>query len=659
MAYYGGGVGPPAGGFGNLAGNEAQKEAERHRMIAQHLSSQLQARQQQPPLPYAPPAAGSALRPNLAPTPASPPSPFGGGAAPNGVRRVSGQLRQSPGVVEGTGSPPPQQGNPVVRTFAVLLSDRYGNRWYERDVTCSRASDLVGILERRLGMQLREVTYQGTPLTDNNFPFVPDDLRLDVTTVTDSASPRRTLTLFVEEAPRRVQVAAGSVQELCDRLREQGIQAERLLYKVRTPAGEDVFEPLVTLDSLSYEHHVRWIGAQQSSNNFGGVGSAPPSPPPAGFANTHPSLGGTRTPGGAPRLQPPPGRHLSPAVAYQPSPGDVVDTHRVMVEAGHLLMAALPSADDDEVAAATARVTQQFKQGHRCADSGRDLTPAEYDELRTIVDQYLASVAGAVGTGASVFKSVTFGIAGAFPQLDLSDADGRLQLVPPSVTVSGQPVVILAHAKADTMIDIRCTLGYEDEEGRVQVINLDEFYVNGWITIGKTSAASLFLAFQPDVLRAGVHYHLDLTSFLADQPGVKCGGAHCAFTIFSSFEEQRQRQPRVQPSHAASQRTNPAASGYGAAPAPVHAAAAANPAGGAFQDELREFVETKVLPLYQLSTNPRVTRAEFDQIVEGACAGYWDLPGDTMLDEDHKRGILARVKQGIVDSREFRRASAA
>eukprot|EP01062_Namystynia_karyoxenos_P027155 TRINITY_DN20928_c0_g1_i1.p1 TRINITY_DN20928_c0_g1~~TRINITY_DN20928_c0_g1_i1.p1 ORF type:complete len:701 (+),score=210.41 TRINITY_DN20928_c0_g1_i1:101-2104(+) len=632
---------PPGGGFGlDLQGGrgESEREAARHRAAAQHINSRLLQQRAQPPLPQQQPP----------PLPYTP--PLGGSAAPDPGRHAGAAVDAVPGT--GSGASPARR--PVVRTFSVLLTDRYGNRWYERDVTCSRVSDLTAILERRLGMALSELLWQGAPLGDAHFATAPDELRLECRTGADSPSPRRQLTLFVEAVPRRVQLEAGSVQELIARLHQLGINAEQLLYKVRTAAGDEVFEPLSSLDALSYEHHVRYTLAAsppppqrpqppQPSPWDGGVGAASPVPSPSPV-QTAPSPFGL----GPPLQQPqrlPPERHLSPAAHFrpsQPAPADYINVNRIMVEAGHLLMAALPGADDEEVAAATARVTQQFKQSYPSAEAGREPTPEELTALRGLVDQYLVSVAGAVGAGHSVFKSVTFGIAGAYPAFDPAEQSGRLQLVPPSVTVSGQPVVLLAHARTDTLIDIRCTLGYVNEENRIVVINLDEFYVNGWITIGKTSATSLFLAFQPDVLRAGVEYHVDLTAFLADSPGTKFAAAQCQFTLYETHEEMRRHEVQGPPP-VANGRPPPEAHGGGLPPG--------GGGGGGFHDELRDFVETKVLPLYQLSSNPRVSKQQFDAIVDDACSDYWRLPPHTVLDEEHKRGILARVKQGIVESR--------
>eukprot|EP01064_Diplonema_japonicum_P038644 TRINITY_DN9425_c0_g2_i1.p1 TRINITY_DN9425_c0_g2~~TRINITY_DN9425_c0_g2_i1.p1 ORF type:complete len:565 (+),score=130.24 TRINITY_DN9425_c0_g2_i1:706-2400(+) len=510
---------------------------------------------------------------------------------------------------------------PVVRTFNILLTDNSGNRWYERDVTCSRAADLVGILQSRVGIPIREVLYQGQVLTDTHLSHVPDELKLTLATFTGQPvkSPSKHLTLLVENTPKRVTLDVASVTELHQKLGDMGVRGTLLS---RVP-GTDQYEPLQNLDGLTYEHPLRVVPE-------GGEGPL--------FTNQrYVSRSASYTP-------------VQPASTQRgPAQHEPVSIQSVMIEAGHLLMQGMPNSEDELIASATARITQQFRQMYNTAETGREPANAELAYLRSIVEQYLTMhvrvegqdpnhAQNVVSAQPSVFKSVTFGIAGAFPVLE---ARGNcISLSPPAQAVTGQPVVVLAHAVNEMPIDIRCTLGYENEESKVIVINIDEFYVNGWVTIGKTSPLSLFLSFQPDVLRAGVRYFIDITAFASDNPTQKIGGAQTEFTMRDSAAPSARRTSNAQ-----------------VAPQPSAQLSAQRSLSqnsevldGYFQQQLREFIEMKILPLYALSTNPRFTEKTFNQMVDDACGDLWDLPPNQELSEVHKKTLLGRVKQGLLNS---------
>eukprot|EP01059_Diplonema_ambulator_P034736 TRINITY_DN7950_c0_g1_i2.p1 TRINITY_DN7950_c0_g1~~TRINITY_DN7950_c0_g1_i2.p1 ORF type:complete len:526 (+),score=167.71 TRINITY_DN7950_c0_g1_i2:479-2056(+) len=489
----------------------------------------------------------------------------------------------------------PRSHGPLIRTFNVLLTDATGNRWYEREVTCSRASDLMGILQSRIGIPVKEVLYQGQVFTDAHLAHVPDDLKLTLGTYVPglSTSPTKTVTLLVEDTPKRITVEASSVPDLQHKLAELGVSGS-LLSKI---PGTDQYEPLNNLDDLGYEHTVRVVPDHGGSTN--------------NLLQPQQYI-----PRGAPHTPTSPRVHR----AHEP-----IGIQAVMVEAGHLLMQEMPKAEDEVIAAATARVTQYFRQMYNTAEAGRDLNESEMAHLRHLVNRQLPEHAGPVPNehevsgGQSVFKAVTFGIAGAFPALEVGTED--IALTPPAQTVTGQSVIVLVHARVEKPMDIRCTLGYENEESKVIVINLDEFYVNGWITIGKTSPVSLFLSFQPDVLRAGVRYFMDITAFAANNPAHRLGAAQTEFTMREAGtypipqHQQRQRPPRQD---------------------------------GYFQRQLRNFVDTTILPLYSLSTNPRFTEQTFRRMVDEACGDFWSFPPDQELQEIHKKTILGRVKYWLM-----------
>eukprot|EP00755_Sulcionema_specki_P019133 Sspe_Gene.68674::Locus_40484_Transcript_1_3_Confidence_0.600_Length_2615::g.68674::m.68674 len=560
---------------------------------------------------------------------------------------------QSTAPIYNTGSAPAAHQPPpgMVRSFSVLLTDRQGNKWHERDIACSRVSDLKGILQSRIGIPIQNLYFQGQPLSDTQLAFVPSELKLEADTSPSGFQPPMqptlpsTLTLFVEDFPRRLTFEASSLQDLLAKMNQKGIQAKQLLYKVHLPNGDYTFEPLQNLSSLSYEHHVKVVPQE-------GV----PLPPGSGdvygtsvaaYAPQADSVyGGSRNPSQA-------GRHVSRAAGFSPAAG--INIHRVMVEAGQQLMSAMPNAEDEDVATATARVTQQFKQEYQTSDNGREPSSAELAFLRSLVDKYLMDNGvsfsrtpsvnnslvpqskGSTGaaqppSGQSVFKCISFGIAGAFPVDTNTGQQSKLKLVPPPVTMAHQPVVLLVNMLTDTLVNIRCTLGYENEEGKILVINLDEYYSNGWISIGKTSPTSLFLSFQPDVLREGVHFYIDVAAFLADKPSEKYAAAQTDFimrdaenTIPNNTLYASSVPPKLETSSHGSRRMT-------------------------LQDQLRDFAETKVLPLYGLSWSPKVSSKAFHAIVDDACKDFWSLPPDTKLTEEHKQQIITKVKQALMEA---------
>ncbi|KAJ9434804.1 hypothetical protein DIPPA_30473, partial [Diplonema papillatum] len=431
----------------------------------------------------------------------------------------------------------------------------------------------------------------------------------------------RPITLYIADAPKRVTLEASSVEDLMGKLEQMGHKGDLYL---QGPGGNPT--PVRSLDDLRFESQVRVIpdrGLYEGPN--GNLSRAASYAPRTGPIQANGKFGGPA---------------LAPGGGFRA--GDAVSLQQVMIEAGQLLINALPYADDDDIARATARVTQQFKLSHAAAEDGRQPFPAETAHLRSIVDQYLlANHRGAGGGGdasshsrsplaspalsaagrhASLFKSVTFGIAGAFPILDAEiDDEHAVSLTPPSRAVAGDNVVVLVHTHTPQPVDIRCTLGYENEDAKVVVINLDEFYVNGWVTIGKTSPSSLFLSFQPDVLRGGVRYFVDVTAFASDDPSVKLGAAQTEFTMRDDELERGADTPSPVHQPAAVQHTQllqhqhqqhaVVLPEYSYQPAPAAAAAAAVPeysyqpppaqrrgTPSSFHRELNSFIENKILP---------------------------------------------------------------
>eukprot|EP00754_Rhynchopus_humris_P030431 Rhum_TRINITY_DN15271_c23_g1::Rhum_TRINITY_DN15271_c23_g1_i1::g.149021::m.149021 len=423
-------------------------------------------------------------------------------------------------------------GETVVRTFDVLLTTSGGKqRWYERGVACARAADLCGILQSRLGFPVPEVLYQGQPFDDRLFSAVPSELKLEIgrgggpgsrhasrhaadaadgpNFIVTSAPQRRLVSLLVEEAPTRMTFECHGVDDLLSRMREAGITGEVLLKSV-TAAGEEVFQPLTSLDSVQPDQVVRVVRRS---------GSATPSRAYAASGRTH--VDAVRTP------------------QYDAEAADPVSVQHVVVEVGNLLLRhdAMDRADDETVARATALVTQQFKQMYTTTAAphhGRRPTPEELAYLERLVANHVRTTVGAPASAAlastpgggggggtpggsskpSKLKSVTFGVSGAFPAAQVgAGLQNVVSLSPPPTAEEGKSVVVIVHVSTHEEVDIRCTLGYENEYGKVLVINMDEFYVNEWVSIGKTSPSSLFISFQPDVLRAGVRYFFDVTAF--------------------------------------------------------------------------------------------------------------------------------------------------
>eukprot|EP01060_Flectonema_neradi_P037831 TRINITY_DN7741_c0_g1_i1.p1 TRINITY_DN7741_c0_g1~~TRINITY_DN7741_c0_g1_i1.p1 ORF type:complete len:615 (+),score=71.20 TRINITY_DN7741_c0_g1_i1:581-2425(+) len=534
---------------------------------------------------------------------------------------------------------------PVVRVFNIVVTDGNGGRWYERDVSCSNARDLIGILQSRIGVAIPELLHQGQLFTDEHFLFVPDELKLEIGGLRTYSQPK-VLTLLVEDAPRRITVEAGSVGDLYSRLSEQGANGE---IQVKTPNGH--YEPLRSLDDLPYEAQIRVLGGN-TSNLLGDRTNSPRYP----HRDMNPSNLLNRT--------------VSRSASFTPVPGgmttvnDPVNIQRIVVEAGHLLMNAMYGASEETVATATARIAQQFKQTYASSEVGREPTTAELAYLRSIVDQFITlnghnktqaqvhqspSAAGSsVGTvNGGVFKNFNFGVAGVFPILDPSLQTDTLTIATASPPTTGKPVILIIEAAPNTQpIEARLIFGHENEEGKVIVINLEEFYVNKWMTIGKTSLTSLFVSFQPDVLRAGVRYFMDVSGFATDT-NLPVGSAQTEFML---IDENGPPSRRSSNGEGKSNNSTPIVAPHSHQPDRT-ATAAVEPILGnqnpRFQNQLREFVETKILPLRRLQPNPKYTENEFRSMVSDACHDLWTNNPDEDLSEAHKHLVIRRVKDMI------------
>ena len=546
--------------------------------------------------------------------------------------------------------PPPASARrtaPVVRVFNIVMTDRMNGRWYERDVSCSNARDLIGILQTRTGVSIPELIYQGQLFTDEHFLFVPDELKLEIGGQRTSHSPPRVLTLLVEDAPRRVTIEAGTVNDLYSRLSEQGANGE---IQVKTPGG--AYEPLRSLDELPYEAQVRILGGNTSA------------------------IHGDRT--NSPRYQYNMGnnlinRNVSRSVGYTPSTptpaasgvsvNEPVSIQKIVVEAGHLLMNAMHSSNEEQIATATARIAHQFKQTYASSEVGREPTTAEVAYLRSIVDQFITlnghnqtqiqvhpnpqSNVGSSSLGGSsvagIFKNFNFGVAGVFPILDPSLQTDTLTISMSSPPTTGKPVVLLIEAAPHSQqMEVRLIFGHENEEGKVIVINLEEFYVNKWMTIGKTSATSLFMSFQPDVLRAGVRYFIDVSGFATDT-NLPVGSAQTEFMFVD------ENGPPSQTSSAGIRQVDTSSTPVSVIPqlpAPI-TESVLNNQNQRFQAQLRDFVETKILPLRRLQPNPKYSENEFRAMVSDACHDLWTNTVDEDLSEAHKHLIIRRVKEMI------------
>eukprot|EP01061_Rhynchopus_euleeides_P012509 TRINITY_DN22152_c0_g1_i1.p1 TRINITY_DN22152_c0_g1~~TRINITY_DN22152_c0_g1_i1.p1 ORF type:complete len:625 (+),score=82.21 TRINITY_DN22152_c0_g1_i1:490-2364(+) len=562
---------------------------------------------------------------------------------------------------------------PLVRTFDVLLMGPEGRRWYERGVSCSRASDLCGILQSRLGFPISEVLYQGAVFTENHFRTVPNELKLELAqgsqppqagnanTFLNGVASKREVTLLVEETPTRMTFDVYSVNDLMQKLTDAGLAGDVYMRNI-TRTGEEVLQPVTNLESIKPDQPLRVV-RREGTRGF----SAAPSPRAYSRSN---------------------GRE-TPRTPLQPPEREPVSVQHIVVETGNLLLQSplMSHADDQAIAKATAAIAQQFKHMYTTTSAphaGRRPNEEEVVYLQRLVSDYLAPLgqrrpsvpsasstpaAHATGTGAtnnSVFKSVTFGVSGAFPVQPAQSLVNAISVAPPQQPEEGKSVVVIVHANTPTDLDLRCTLGYENEHGRILVINMDEFYMNEWVSIGKTSPTSLFISFLPDVLRAGVRYLLDVTAFNADQPGVKVGNAQVEVVIQpANAVHPPARAEATLPSTvpASDTRAVPRTEHRAHAPAepsypPVPAAAPSAPRSsqensqledeGYFQGQVRAFLENKVLPLYSLSSNPRFTEDAFIDMVEEACADFWELDPDQELSEAHKKTILGRVKEVLL-----------
>eukprot|EP01063_Lacrimia_lanifica_P008779 TRINITY_DN1581_c0_g1_i1.p1 TRINITY_DN1581_c0_g1~~TRINITY_DN1581_c0_g1_i1.p1 ORF type:complete len:703 (+),score=196.37 TRINITY_DN1581_c0_g1_i1:487-2595(+) len=601
--------------------------------------------------------------------------------------------------------PPPH--GPVVRTFSVLLVGDNNQKWYERDVSCCKASDLCGILSSRLGVPINRVLYQGQTLTDEHLAYVPDELKVELpsgpnTGRTSTGHPRgdgrrRRVTLLVEAEPRRVELEVVSVQDLYAQMGELGMGGELLLKK---PRGDNMIalEPLQQLDRLDYEQPVKF------SNRRPVEAPRPYSPQPSTpNHNRNLSQSATFQPHIAPAPSQPPSQHPQP---QHPPPGfqnnpnnlrDPVDLQLVVVETGHMLIDQLdPPVDDAVIATATARVTQQFKQIHQTDDNGRPPNNTELSYLRNLAEQYLRvngyldpvlskpssdrgrpvsrppsqlahpvaqppppppppqqpptppagpinppSRQDASNPSDSMFKTLTFAIAGQFPQPPQYGAN-LLSIKPPIDTVQGNVVECFISTNEMRPIDIRCTLGYENEHGQIVVINLDEFYINQWVTLGHSSPNSIFLSFQPDVLRPGVRYFLDVTAWDA-QDFQKLGNAQAEFTMSTLGDPLSVRRSRsASRARAASLPRVPSASARDAILKPPYGFEE-----GQFQAAMRQFLDHVILPLYDLSSEPRFSEELFTKAVNDACQEFWSYPPNTPFTEEHKKAISIQVKQRL------------